>query len=329
MQNNKKFLRDISLWFIWFPFRLFVRHLPIKWLNLMGQLGGMALYVFSRKKREIMAEELSFLFSHSSSLNQKEIKNMVSRGLQIFSKRQMENLYWGKMSPQLIEQMITVEGIKHLEKALQNKCGAILLTAHFGSHMLPLFALAFEGYKVNQIAGPPLIEKQTSIHSRIFKTRSKESGRLPVNFITLDKPKRHLFRLLRDNEILFIAFDGRETNKMIPVNFFNHIAFFAGGPFKLSLMTKAPILPVFIVRNKDDKHRLIIEPPFEFELAGDEENKIAVNTAKFAKKFEEYILKYPCHYAMTLMRMKELLQQGALESNLFQVHKREVLGKSM
>jgi KDO2-lipid IV(A) lauroyltransferase len=329
MANIKTILGDIFLWFVWFPFRIFVRHLPIKLINLMGQLGGIALYVFSRKKREIMREELSFLFRHTSSLNKKEIKKMVYRGLQIFCKRQMENLCWGKMSPQLIERMITIEGITHLEKALQNKGGVILLTAHFGSHLLPPLMLGFRGYKVNQIASPPLIEKQTFIHSKIFRSRLKESERLPINFITLDRSKRHLFRALRNNEVLLIAFDGREGVNWIPVDFFNHKAFFSPGSIKLSLKTKAPILPTFIIRQKDDKHRLIIEPPFEFELTEDEEKTLALNTAKFAKKFEEYISKYPCHYAMTLMRSKELRQEGALKSNLFQGNKREVSVKNM
>ena len=243
---------------------------------------------------------------------------MVYNGFQIFSKRQMENLYWGKMSPQLIERIITIEGITHLEIALQNRSGAILLITHFGSHLLPPLALGFRGYKVNQIAGPPLIEKQTPIHSKIFKSRLKESEKLPINFITLDRSKRYLFRALRNNEILFIAFDGREGVNWIPVDFFNHKALFSPGPLKLSLKTKAPILPTFIVRQKDDTHRLIIEPPFEFELAEDEEKTLALNTAKFAKRFEEYISKYPCHYAMTFMRMRELMQEGVLESNLFQ-----------
>ncbi|OGW37834.1 MAG: hypothetical protein A2Y97_04050 [Nitrospirae bacterium RBG_13_39_12] len=329
MVNNKNILGDIFLWFVWFPFRIFIHHLPIKLVNLMGQLGGLALYAFSRKKRAIMTEELSFLFSHSSSLNQKEIKKMVYRGLQIFSKRQMENLFWGKMSPQLINRMITIEGIAHLEKALQNKDGAILLTAHFGSQQIAPLVLGFKGYKVNIMAGPPLIEKQTPIHGKIFKSRSKESKRLPINFITLDRSKRHLFRALRNNEILYIGFDGREGVNWIPVDFFNHKAFFSPGPIKLSLKTRAPILPTFIVRQKDDTHRLIIEPPFELELAEDEKKTLTLNTAKFAKIFEEYISKYPCHYAMTLMRMKELMQEGALESSLFQGHKREVLVKNM
>ena len=77
-------------------------------------------------------------------------------------------------------------------------------------------------------------------------------------------------------------------------------------------------MPAFIVRQKDGTHLAIIEPPFEFELPGDEDEMLALSTAKFAEKFEDYISKYPCHYAMTLMRMRELIQDGALELSLYQ-----------
>src|SRR3989344_1533117 len=310
---------DILLWFAWFPLRGIIKRLPIRLVNSIGQMCGTVLYVFSKIKREIMIKELSFLFSNTSSFTQKKIEKIACRGLQIFSKRQMENLYWGRMSPEIVAEMVpSIDGLSYLEETLKNGKGAILLTAHFGSLLLPPLIFGFIGYKVHQIAGPTLIEKQSLIHRKIFNLRLKESERLPINFIVIGRSARDLFRVLKDNEILFVAFDGREANKMVPVTFFNHKALFSPGPFKLSLKTNAPILRTFIVRQKDDTHRLIIEPPFELKRSEYEEETLALNAEKFAKIFEGYISRYPCHYAMTLMRMEELILEGALKSHFFQ-----------
>lgn len=309
---------DIVLWIVWFPLRLLIQRLPLKLVNFTGKLIGIVLYVFSKRKRDLMSRELAFLFSKTSSLDQKTIKKMTYEGLQIFSKRQVENLYMGKSSPELLDRMVSIEGIENLDNTLKKNNGAILLTAHFGSHMLPPLALGFKGYKIHQLAGVPLIDKQSPIHRKIFEVRLRESEKLPINFILVGNYMRSVFNTLRKNEILFIAFDGGEGNRWFQADIFGHKAFFAPGPFKLSLKTKAPILPTFIIRQRDDRHRLIIEPPFEFELAKDEEGTLALNIAKFAKTFERYIKQYPCHYAMTLMRVEELIKEGALETNLFQ-----------
>ncbi len=286
-------------------------------VNKIGQLGGFLAYYLLRRDRTLMVRELSKLLGRTSSLTQKEIEKIARKGFHVFIKRQMENLYWGRLNADLIERIVSIEGREHLDGVLSKGRGAILVTAHFGSLLLPPFALGFKGYRVNQIAGPPLVEKQRLVHRKIFALRAKESERLPLKFIVIGSSMRPVFNLLKNNEILFIAFDGREANNMVPVDFFGHAAYFSPGPFKLSLATKAPILPAFIVRRSDDTHRLIIGPPFELEWADDKEKMLEVNTAKFAKIFEGYIAKYPCHYAMTLMRMEALIQEGALKSSLY------------
>ncbi|MBI4838814.1 MAG: lysophospholipid acyltransferase family protein, partial [Nitrospirae bacterium] len=300
------------------PFRSLIQRLPLKLVALLGGAGGIVMYKFSQKRRNIITREISLLFSKTAPLTQEEIEKIAYKGLQVFCKRQMENLYWGKLNREITGQMTSIDGIQYLENALKNGSGAILLTAHFGSHLLPPLVLGYKGYKIHQAAGPPLIDKQRPIYRRIFNQRVKESETQPINFIVIGPSTRNMLRVLQKNEILFIAFDGSEASKMIPVNFFNQKAFFSPGTFKLSFMTKAPILPTFIIRQKDDTHRIIIGPPFELVPAEDEEKTLALNTARFAKIFEEYILKYPCHYVMTLMRVEELIQEGALKTNLFQ-----------
>jgi KDO2-lipid IV(A) lauroyltransferase len=286
-------------------------------VNAVGRLGGSAFFLLSRSKRSIMMRELSSLLGNRKSLHEGKMNEMVKRGLQEFSMRQIENLTWGKMDRQLIERMVSIEGLQHLDNVLKKNKGAILLTAHFGSHLLPPIALGFKGYRVHQIAGPPLVGKQRRIYRKIFNLRERESQRLPLDFIVIGTSMRPVFRLLSNNEILFIAFDGTEAKDRIPVEFFKGKAFFAPGPFKLAMKTGATILPTFIVRQKNNAHRVVIERPFNIETSVSEKETLLLNTERFARIFEEYVRSYPCHYAMTLMRVNELVKEGALKASIF------------
>jgi len=49
------------------------------------------------------------------------------------------------------------------------------------------------------------------------------------------------------------------------VDFFGRKAATATGPVILAMRTGAAILPCFIIRQPDDTHKIIFEPPFELE----------------------------------------------------------------
>ena len=311
-------MEDIAVWFVWFPFRTCVESLPYPLVALLGEAGGWFFGLLSGRKGRLMRKELSFLFSRLDSGNRPPVGKMVRRGLRLFSVRQMENLYWQRLTPDVMRRMVKIEGLRYLDAALLQGKGVILVTAHFGSHLLSPLVLGFRGYRVNQAAGSPLTDRQRPIYRRIFRYRKKASERLPLRFIVLEGSLRPVFRALSRNEILFIAFDGREGNTWVTADFFGHRMRFAPGAMKLACHTKAPVLPVFIMREGIGRHRLVIEKPFEFVAGRDQQEAVATGTTAFAAKLAGYVAARPCHYAMTLMRVRELVLEGALRFGMFE-----------
>ncbi|MDB4349852.1 lipid A biosynthesis acyltransferase, partial [Omnitrophica bacterium] len=59
-----------------------------------------------------------------------------------------------------------------------------------------------------------------------------------------------------------------------------------------------PIVPVFIVRQKNDNHKLIIEKPLEYELTGNNERDIKSIVEKAAGVIEKYVRLYPEQWFM-------------------------------
>ena len=88
------------------------------------------------------------------------------------------------------------------------------------------------------------------------------------------------------------------------MNFFGKRAYTPAGPVALARASGAPIIPAFIVRQKDDSHKLIIENPVELVDTGDKEKDAVVNTQRWSDIVESYIRKYPGQWVWMHRRWK-------------------------
>jgi KDO2-lipid IV(A) lauroyltransferase len=110
-------------------------------------------------------------------------------------------------------------------------------------------------------------------------------------------------KALRDNEVVFIPIDQNFGTGGVFIDFFGQKAATATGPVVLALRTKAAIVPCFIVRQKDDTHKIILEAPLDL---GDQINQSAIiaNIQKLTHIIEAYIRKYPAEWGWIHRRWK-------------------------
>jgi KDO2-lipid IV(A) lauroyltransferase len=299
---------NLTLRIIWFLTKNLMKFLPMKVNYHLAYLLSLIGYLLMRVRRTIVKEEVSRLYG--SQLSEKDKARIVRRSFIIFFKRQVENLLFGDFTKKRLEQISCIVGLDHLNRALEKEKGVILLLVHFGSFLLPLPVLGLRGYKVNQVAGKPLLSGRAAIYRTIFMARKEESDKIPIKFIQTDQYIGPIFKALRKNEIVVIAFDGRTAKKCIPVRILNRVGQFSLGPFNLALKTGATILPTFVVRGVKDKHRIIFEPPLELEITDKLEEANQKNIEQFIRIFERYLLAYPCHFAMTLYVVRREVESG-------------------
>jgi KDO2-lipid IV(A) lauroyltransferase len=304
----KKFIMGIGLWFMWFPLRKLLNSIPMKFNYSLAHFLSLLCYLFFKKRRNVVNEEVIKLFGIQT--DKKKVKIIVKNSFSIFLKRQIENFLFGTFTQKQLNQIASIAGSENLEDALKKRKGVIILLSHFGSFLLPLILLGYRGYKVNQVAGEPLLEMNSHIHKKIFELRKKDTDKLPIQFIQSNRYLGPIVRALKKNEIIVIAFDGRTGNTWIPVQLLHRIAQFSPGPFNLAIKTGAPILPAFVVRGKDNKHRIIFEPAMELETTDDLEKALKINTIKYTGIFEKYLIDYPCHFAMTLYTIRREAESG-------------------
>ncbi|MEW6416563.1 MAG: lysophospholipid acyltransferase family protein [Nitrospirota bacterium] len=283
-----------------------------RFISIVGKLVGDVVYILNSRKMEILEEELSLLFGNR--FDERRIKDITKRSFENYYKRQIESVFFGSLNKHTLNKIIHVEGIENLDSAISKGKGVILLLSHFGSFLLPLPSLGYMGYKVNQITGRQI--HSSLLAERIWIWRKRKAERLPVKFIQGGKFLRPVYKALKNNEVVAIAFDGRDGSKWVAVDFFERKALLSSGPFELARKTGATIIPAFIIREKNDTHKLVLESPFKLSEDRDIGKALANDTRNFAELFANYIVKYPCHFGMVLYKLKKI-KAAAIDNPFF------------
>ena len=250
------------------------------------------------KQRQIASESLNIAFKKEKT--SQEIEGIIKSCFENLGKGMIELIYFMEHSI-LIGQTVTFEGREHLDRAFAQGKGVIAVSAHFGNFPLMLLRLAQVGYKTNAIIRPA---RDQEIEKYFLMQRT----RLGLNTI-YSLPRKECvessLRVLRGNELLFIPLDQNfGSGGGVFVDFFGQKAATATGPVVFALRTRAPILPMFIVRQPDNTHKIIIEPPLILEEKGDDQEKITVNIAKITKLIEQYVRRYPQEWGWMHRRWK-------------------------
>ncbi len=202
--------------------------------------------------------------------------------------------------PNLISEKTFFEGKHHLDKALAQGKGAVAVSAHFGSFPLMLLRLS-KDYPTNAIIRPARDEKI----EKYFVYKRTQRGLKTIYSLPRKQCVDRTIKALRNNEIMFIPLDQNYgSGKGVFVDFFGQKAATATGPVVFSLRTGAPIIPIFTIRDKDDMHKIIVEPPFELEIGADDKDTIQINVAKITKLIESYIRRYPEEWGWMHKRWK-------------------------
>lgn len=252
----------------------------------------------TRRQRKIALESLSIAFGQEKS--PREMDLVIRDCFENLGRGMIELIYFME-HPKMIQEQVFFEGKEFLEEAFKAGRGVIAVSAHFGNFPLMLLKLAQEGYKTHAIIRPA---RDQAIEKRFLKQRSQWG----LNTI-YSHPRRECvetsLKALRHNELLFIPLDQNfGSGGGVFVEFFGQQAATATGPVVFAMRTQAPIVPMFVVRQKDDTHKIIIEPPLQLEESADDKEMIQHNTAKITQVIERYIRKYPQEWGWMHRRWK-------------------------
>jgi KDO2-lipid IV(A) lauroyltransferase len=298
--DSKKIRKGIGRFFAWLGLKmcsLIIRFTPQRYLyrfaNGISSLG----YRFVGRHRRIALESLELAFGKEKNEEERE---KIARDCFTFLAKSGVEIFYFINKPHEVKGFIQIVGKENLDKALARGRGIILVSAHFGNFPLMLCRLSVEGYRVGGIIRHMRDERAEKM---FLAARNK------FNIKTIYSQPRDVcinktLEALRNNELVFIPLDQNFGTGGVFVDFFGRKAATATGPIVLAQRTKAAVLPCFIVRQKDDRHKIIFEPAMEFEEGQTPRETVLINVQKLTRIIEAYIRQYPAEWGWIHRRWK-------------------------
>lgn len=286
------------------------RFIPFKGLSYLAKImGRVAFYLIGKYRHRVIS---NLLIGFGKEKTHAEIQTLSKEVFYHFTLTPLETIYLvaNTHKAKRMIKHIQIEGRRYLDEALAKGKGVIGLGGHLGSFTLLGTRLAAEGYPFNIIIN----EGNFLNLSKRLARYQKILGQNPFS------PKRNISMIknslncLQRNEILYLIADEQQRRGGIPVPFFGQEAYTPPGPAIFSLKTGAPILPMFILRERGLPKRLVINPPVEIEKSLDEKKDIEKLSSQFTKVIEETIRKYPEQWAWLNRRWKLPYRRGTISN---------------
>ncbi len=195
-----------------------------------------------------------------------------------------------------IEENVIVENLGSIKKVLDQKKGAIILTAHIGNWELGALVLSELGYPLTVIALPHTNKRVNDF----FNRQREEKGNMKV--VPTNIGVRKCISELGLNHLVAVVGDRDFFNNGEEINFLGEKAIIPKGAAVFSLKTGAPIIPIFFIRTELNKYTLkIIDPIYPPVVSKGEENRkeaIKALINQYVPVIEGIIKQYPSQWLM-------------------------------
>ncbi|MEI6831253.1 MAG: lysophospholipid acyltransferase family protein [Candidatus Omnitrophota bacterium] len=257
--------------------------LPLRLVYALAVFLADLHYLFAFRDRRFVKENLRRIFPQKSLHDLRKLSRMVFRN---FAKYLADFFRFEKLNQQFIKQNIKLENLHYFDQALAKGKGVVVLTAHLGNWELGGVVIAQLGYPFWAVALPHKSKKVNAF----FDAQRNSKG---VKVIAMGKAVRSCITEIKNNHMVALVGDRDFTEKGIVIDFFGLPTHFPEGPAALSLLTGAPIVPGFMLRNADDSFTLRIDKPIEFVPTQDKAKDLKSLVTLCKNIFEDYIRKYP------------------------------------
>lgn len=290
-KSKKNFLLDTFVPALHYLPAIIVPFLPLPLVRLIGHCLFITLYpitiVTGLRKRFTI--NIANVFQKTP--DDTEVKKIARRTIHnwIMNITEIYHFYHPKRKKRLINS-VKIEGLYKINQMKKNGLGAIGISAHFGNFPLMIFRLNIEDINMSFLFKEVAQESIASIMNDYM------NGIINLKMIipdSLESPTNEAINEIKTGGFVIFIADEFKKRSGVEVNFFDKPTRQAIGPSIISLRTKTPILPIFIIREKRSRHRIVVEDPIECELTGDTDNDIQILTQKRMEIFEKYIKRYP------------------------------------
>ena len=272
-----------------------IGRIPDPIADSLARAGARLWFRIDNKHRNIAIQNLTRAFGHEKSPDQ--IRALAFQSFYNIMRIPFEIGWSDRLTLPELYRHVEIRGLHHVQAALAKGRGVLALTAHMGNwELLPVVA-PLAGFSADIIYRPldflPL--DAFFLHLRT---------RFGAGLIPNAHAMRKILRQLKNGHVVALLMDQNvDWYEGVFVEFFNHRACTNKGFALLAMKTRAPVIPIFMIRNQN---RYIIEFCAELKLirTGDRTHDIEANTLQYNQAIEAVIRRYPDQWFWVHQRWK-------------------------
>ena len=262
--------------------------IPLHLGQFMGRMLGTLLALIPSSRASIVHENIRRAFRGTELAEHP--KRLTRRIFVHFGQMLFEVPHILRLTNENLNKFVVFQDMDNLVRAIDKDKGVFILTAHFGNWELLSAALSLRlrnpAIVVRPIDFPPFDRFMRDLRSR-FGTE----------IIPKQRAMRRLLGAMKKRKIVGILLDQNvDWYEGAFVNFLGKRACTNKGLALLALKTEAPVIPVFSVRQKDGRFRIIIDREVNLVRTGDKTKDVEDNTELFTAVIEEFVRRYPDHW---------------------------------
>lgn len=271
-------LRGFVAVFPWLPFRL---------ISSFTKLASQLTLILLRNYRKRMEENLSLVMAERFPTEQ-ERRAVIRTAWRNFAQGVLETTWSIHASNEGLCSRIAFQGEEHLKRAMEKGKGIVALSAHLGNFALIGARLVAAGYPCSVVVKQPRDER----FARLINHYRASVGVKTISAKPRREAVRQILGALRKNEVVLLIADEFKSGG-VEVEFLGRTSHAPRGPATLALRTGAAVLPMFMVRDLQDRLMLHIGSELDIITTGDLTEDVTANTALFSRQLEMMVRHYP------------------------------------
>ncbi|MGH7779215.1 MAG: lysophospholipid acyltransferase family protein [Candidatus Binataceae bacterium] len=264
----------------------------------IGELGGLIGYWADRRHVRIGMKNLDIAFPEKTEPDRRRILRASYINL---GRAGAEYIRLGGFFRMRLARRVRYQNLEYWNEVANRYPGKglLVMSAHFGNFELIAAAHAMHGYQASLVH-----HTQRFLAGDAMLTFVRE--RAGVELIRKHSAARAVLRALKAGDLIAIPFDqNAKRSEAVFVPFFGEMAATTSGLARLAMISGAPVVPAFIVREQNNRtHRIEIMEEVPVQRTGDTDADVLENTRRFVKAVEDVVRRYPEQFLWTHRRFR-------------------------
>lgn len=273
--------------------------LPHSFLLTMGRGAGILYNRFIKRQRERAVKQMM----QGLGVDEERARHLVRESFINLGINVFEILYMPHLSKENFHDYIEIDHLERMKDALSEGHGVVVLTGHVGTWEWLSAAFTMSGLPVTAIAKPQPNQQYTRVLDDLRATIDVEIFSRGTSELLAAA------RALKKGKILGFLADQDAGPGGAFIDFLGKTASTPMGPAVFAKKFKSPVLPCFIIRKPDGKHKVIIGEVMRYEDHGDSDRDLFELTLKMTRILESVIREHPTQWLWFQKRWNTPLEQ--------------------